>query len=166
MATTIQSNDSARNDIIKNQKLLRGVHDESQRFSLDNISFSENMATDYLRFNAYSLRDVVIRKLAATPEFSGQIYPGSNLSLLVDLVAYVYQTLVYQINHAAAESMFSDTQYYENIVRLAKMLGYNASFRRRRCFVFRTPRCIRTGECCHFQEFQSTDIFIRIVPMW
>ena len=118
--------DQQRADIINNKKLLRGAHDESQRFSLDNISFSENMSGDYLKFNAYSMRDVILRKLAANPEFTGQVYPGSNISLLVDLVAYVYQTLVYQINHAASESMFSDTQYYENIVRLAKMLGYNA----------------------------------------
>jgi len=45
---------------------------------------------------------------------------------LVDLVATMYQTLTYQLNHAASESMFSQSQYYENIVRIAKLLGYNA----------------------------------------
>lgn len=38
----------------------------------------------------------------------------------------MYQTLTYQLNHAASESMFSQSQYYENIVRLAKLIGYNA----------------------------------------
>ena len=38
----------------------------------------------------------------------------------------MYQTLSYQLNHAASESMFSQSQYYENIVRIAKLLGYNA----------------------------------------
>lgn len=38
----------------------------------------------------------------------------------------MYQTLAYQLNHAASESMFSQSQYYENIVRIAKLLGYNA----------------------------------------
>ena len=38
----------------------------------------------------------------------------------------MYQTLAYQLNHAASESMFSQSQYYENIVRIAKILGYNA----------------------------------------
>jgi hypothetical protein len=38
----------------------------------------------------------------------------------------MYQTLTYQLNHAASESMFSQSQYYENIVRIAKLLGYNA----------------------------------------
>ena len=45
---------------------------------------------------------------------------------MVDLVATMYQTLTYQLNHAASESMFSQSQYYENIVRIAKLLGYNA----------------------------------------
>ena len=38
----------------------------------------------------------------------------------------MFQTLTYQLNHAASESMFSQSQYYENIVRIAKLLGYNA----------------------------------------
>ena len=54
------------------------------------------------------------------------MYPGSNIAILVDLVATMYQTLSYQLNHAASESMFSQSQYYENIVRIAKLLGYNA----------------------------------------
>ena len=54
------------------------------------------------------------------------MYPGSNIAILVDLVATMYQTLLYQLNHAASESMFSQSQYYENIVRIAKLLGYNA----------------------------------------
>jgi hypothetical protein len=37
----------------------------------------------------------------------------------------MYQVLVYQLNNAAAESMFSDTQIYENISRLVKLIGYN-----------------------------------------
>ena len=39
----------------------------------------------------------------------------------------MYQTLAFQLNHAASESMFSQSQYYENIVRIAKLLGYNAT---------------------------------------
>jgi hypothetical protein len=32
---------------------------------------------------------------------------------------------MFQLNNAAAESMFSDTQIYENISRLVNMLGYH-----------------------------------------
>jgi hypothetical protein len=72
------------------------------------------------------MRDLIIRKLIEDPATMNQIYPGSNISILVDLVATMYQTLTYQLNHAASESMFSQSQYYENIVRIAKLLGYNA----------------------------------------
>ena len=118
--------DQQREDTIKMQKVLKGVHDEARRFSLQNVTLDENTSTNYLKFNAYSMRDLLIRKLAADVGYSAQVYPGSNISLIIDLISYMYQTLVYQLNHAASESMFADTQYYENIVRLAKMLGYNA----------------------------------------
>lgn len=80
----------------------------------------------YATFNAYQMRDLIIRRLIEDPSTRDQVYPGSNISILVDLVATMYQTLSYQLNHAAAESMFSQSQYYENIVRIAKLLGYNA----------------------------------------
>lgn len=115
-----------REDTIKMQQILKGAHDEARRYSLQNITLGENVSTDYVKFNAYSIRDLILRKLAVDSNYSAQVYPGSNISLIIDLLAYIYQTLVYQVNHAASESMFSDTQYYENIVRLAKILGYNA----------------------------------------
>lgn len=37
----------------------------------------------------------------------------------------MYQVLVYQLNNAASESMFSDTQIYENINRLVNLIGYH-----------------------------------------
>ena len=37
----------------------------------------------------------------------------------------MYQCLVYQLNNAAAESMFSDTRIFSNINRLVNLIGYN-----------------------------------------
>lgn len=100
-------------------------YDES-RFSKENVSLSQDFPVKYATFNAYQMRDLIIRKLIEDPSVRNQVYPGSNISILVDLVATMYQTLSYQLNHAASESMFSQSQYYENIVRIAKLLGYNA----------------------------------------
>ena len=86
---------------------------------------ASNSNTDFLRFSAYSFKDVITRKLSEDSNFTDQIYEGSNLAILIDLCAYLYQCLVYQLNSAAAESMFSDTQLYENINRLVKLIGYN-----------------------------------------
>lgn len=81
--------------------------------------------TDFLKFSAYSIKDLITRKLAEDTKFTDQIYEGSNLAILIDLVSYMYQCLIYQLNNAAAESMFADTQIYENINRLVKFIGYN-----------------------------------------
>ena len=81
--------------------------------------------TDFLKFNAYSMKELITRKMSEDSKFTDQIYEGSNLAILIDLVAYMYQVLVYQLNNAASESMFSDTQIYENISRLVKLIGYN-----------------------------------------
>ena len=80
----------------------------------------------YLKFSPYSIKEYITRKLSEDTEFSDAIYPGSNLQILIDLVAYMYQCLVFNLNKSAAESMFADTQLFENIVRLVSMLGYQA----------------------------------------
>lgn len=101
-------------------------YNDEKRFSKDNVSLAKDFPIKFATFNAYQMRDLIIRKLIEDPSVRDQVYPGSNIAILVDLVATMYQTLTYQLNHAAAESMFSQSQYYENIVRIAKLLGYNA----------------------------------------
>lgn len=101
-------------------------YNDEKRFSKENVSLSKDFPVKYATFNAYQMRDLIIRKLIEDPATRDQVYPGSNIAILVDLVATMYQTLSYQLNHAASESMFSQSQYYENIVRIAKLLGYNA----------------------------------------
>ena len=81
--------------------------------------------TDFLKFNAYQIKDLIIRKLSENSKFSDQIYEGSNLAILIDLVSYMYQCLMYNLNNSASESMFADTQIYENINRLCKFIGYS-----------------------------------------
>lgn len=80
--------------------------------------------TDFLRFNAYSIKDLITRKLSEDSKFTDQVYEGSNLAILIDIVSYMYQCLIFQLNNAASESMFADTQIYENITRLVKFIGY------------------------------------------
>lgn len=81
--------------------------------------------TDFLRFSAWSLKNLITQKLSEDSKFTDQIYEGSNLAILIDLVSYMYQCLVYQLNNAAAESMFSDTRIFSNINRLVNLIGYN-----------------------------------------
>ncbi len=80
--------------------------------------------TDFLTFNAYSIKDLITRKLSEDKSVTDQIYEGSNLAILIDIFSYMAQTMLYNLNTAAAESMFSDTQFYENMNRLVQFLGY------------------------------------------
>lgn len=82
-------------------------------------------SNDFLRFSAYQIKDLITRKLSEDSNFTDQVYEGSNLAILIDIVSYMYQCLLYNLNSAAAESMFSDTQLYENISRLCKFIGYH-----------------------------------------
>lgn len=80
---------------------------------------------DFLRFSAYSIKELITRKLSEDSNFTDQVYEGSNLAILIDIVSYMYQCLIYNINNAASESMFADTQMYENISRLCRFIGYH-----------------------------------------
>ena len=90
------------------------------------MATGQNNKNDFLRFSAYSLKDLITRKLSEDSRFTDQIFEGSNLAIIIDLCAYLYQCLVYQLNTAASESMFQDTQLFENITRLVSLLGYQA----------------------------------------
>ena len=46
--------------------------------------------TDFLKFNAYSMKELITRKMSEDSNFTDQIYEGSNLAILIDLVSYMY----------------------------------------------------------------------------
>jgi hypothetical protein len=46
--------------------------------------------TQYLRFSAYSMKELITRKLSEDTKFTDQVYEGSNLAILIDLVSYMY----------------------------------------------------------------------------
>jgi hypothetical protein len=80
---------------------------------------------DYLKWDANSLKRVITRKLSENPLFTDQIFEDSNLTTLIDVFSYAYDLLTYYANHGASEAMFNDSQLYENLNRIVKMLGYN-----------------------------------------
>jgi hypothetical protein len=81
--------------------------------------------TDYLKFDAFSIKNLINKKLSEDSTFTDYVYDGSNLSIFIDIFANMFQVLMYNLNHTASESMFTDTQIYENINRLVKFIGYN-----------------------------------------
>ena len=64
---------------------------------------------DFLRFSAYSFKDMITRRFSESTKFTDQIYEGSNLAILIDLCAALFQGLTFSLNKSASESMFADT---------------------------------------------------------
>ena len=80
---------------------------------------------DFLRFNAYSIKDLIKRKLSEDSNFTDQVYEGSNLAVLIDIFSYMANCILLSLNQSAAESMMKNTQIYENMNKLCNFLGYN-----------------------------------------
>lgn len=90
-------------------------------------TMSQNAKTDYpyLRFDAFSMKDLINKKLSEDPNLTDYIYEGSNLSILIDIISAMFESLSYNLNQSASESMMSDSNIYSNISRLVKFLGYS-----------------------------------------
>ena len=82
-------------------------------------------ANAYTTFDATSIRDLLVSKLIDDDVYSDQIFEGSNISSLIDVLSYTYHLLLFYLNNTASESMFSETEIYENINRIVKLLNYN-----------------------------------------
>ena len=80
----------------------------------------------YTGFDAQSLRTLIIGRLNNddTINFTDQNFEGSNISALIDILAYTYHTLLFYLNQTSSESNFADAELYENINRIVKVIGY------------------------------------------
>jgi hypothetical protein len=87
----------------------------------DIVPFDKN---SYVAFDGVSIRDIIVNRLNQGQVFTDQNYQGSNLSGLIDVVSYTFSTLLYYLNKTSSESMFSESQVYENMNRIVKLLNY------------------------------------------
>lgn len=87
----------------------------------DLVPFNKN---SYVAFDGISIRDIIVNRLNQGKIFTDQNYQGSNLSGLIDIVSYTFTTLLYYLNKTSSESMFSESQIYENMNRIVKLLNY------------------------------------------
>ena len=92
----------------------------------------------YAAFDATSLRDLIVDRLNKDNIFTDQIFQGSNLSSIIDIVAYSYHVLLFYLNKTSSEAMFTDSVIYENMNRIVKTLNYKP-------IGYRTSTC--TFEC-------------------
>jgi hypothetical protein len=78
----------------------------------------------YVAFDALTLKDFIIKRLNTNENFTDQIYDGSNLSSIIDIIAYSYHVLMFYLNTTASESTFSQATLYENMNKIVNLVGY------------------------------------------
>jgi hypothetical protein len=81
--------------------------------------------TEYIAFDAMSLRQLIIDRLNEQQTFTDQNYVGSNLASIIDIISYAYHTLIFYLNRTSSESMFTESQLYENMNRVVKLIDYS-----------------------------------------
>jgi hypothetical protein len=78
----------------------------------------------YAAFDASNLKTLMQQRLAENGTFTDQIFEGSNFNNLLDVVAYMYNVLMFYLNQTSSESLFSSSQIYENMNKIVKLLNY------------------------------------------
>lgn len=79
----------------------------------------------YASFDALTLKQLMQQRLNDTGIFTDQIFEGSNFNALLDVIAYSYNTLLFYLNRTGSEALFSQSQIYENMNKIVKLLNYN-----------------------------------------
>ena len=78
----------------------------------------------YANFDALSLKSFIIEQLNNSGKFTDQNYEGSNLSSLIEILAYYTHVLMFYLNQTSSESVFSQTTIYENMNKIIKLIDY------------------------------------------
>lgn len=78
----------------------------------------------YVAFDATSLKKLIIGRLREQGVFTDQVFEGSNLSSIIDIISYSFHTLMFYLNRTSSEAMFTESQLYENMNRIVKLLNY------------------------------------------
>jgi hypothetical protein len=92
---------------------------------VDNPNLEYNLPNSaYVNFDAQSLKSFMIEQLNNGGKFTDHNYEGSNLSAVLDILAYYTHVLLFYLNTTSSESIFSQTNIYENMNRIVKLIGY------------------------------------------
>ena len=79
----------------------------------------------YTAFDATSMKQLMINRLKESNLFTDVDFEGSNISGLVDVIAYTYHVLLFYLNQTASETLFTQTDLIENMNKIVSLLNYN-----------------------------------------
>ena len=78
----------------------------------------------YATFDALTLKNLIKNRLREGGVFTDQDFEGSNLSAIIDVIAFSYHLSLFYLNQTSSEALFDESTVYENINRITKLIGY------------------------------------------
>jgi hypothetical protein len=78
----------------------------------------------YAAFDALSMKQLLINRLKESGLFQDVDFEASNMSGIIDILAYSYHVLLFYLNQTSSESTFSHAELYENMNKLVSLIGY------------------------------------------
>ena len=78
----------------------------------------------YASFDAVSMKQLIVNRLKTSEKFQDIDFEGSNISALVDVIAYMYHVLMFYLNQTSSEATFSQAELFENINKIVSLIGY------------------------------------------
>lgn len=79
----------------------------------------------YATFDALTLKKLIKQRLTQGGVFTDQDFEGSNISSIIDIIAFSYHLSLFYLNQTASEALFDEATLFENINRVTKLIGYN-----------------------------------------
>ena len=92
--------------------------------SLSNYTEFNLPRNAYAAFDALSMKQLLINRLKASGLFENADLEASNMSGIIDILAYSYHVLLFYLNQTSSESTFTQAELYENMNKLVSLIGY------------------------------------------
>jgi len=79
---------------------------------------------DFTTIDFDELKQELISYISAQSEFTSMNFEGSNLNLLINLLAYITNILSYNLNQSINEVYLGTAQLRSNVLKIVKLLNY------------------------------------------
>lgn len=90
-----------------------------------NLNTDFNLPRDaYATFDALTIKSLIKDRLKDGGNFTDQDFEGSNISSIIDIIAFSYHLSLFYLNQTSSEALFDESTVYENLNRITKLINY------------------------------------------
>jgi|WetSurMetagenome_2_1015567.scaffolds.fasta_scaffold01744_5 hypothetical protein len=82
------------------------------------------LSPDYINLDFSTLKAKLQEQLEQSQMFNNYNYAGSNITILIELIAYLSDLTTFYLNKIAQNVFIDSATIYENVSRLAQLVGY------------------------------------------